>query len=82
LRPWNPTKEEIKSWLKTKELDFTQQDNRNHRVRPHKYLEKYVFTDLHEVFLCDFPHLLQERILRLKDNHAKNRIRQLEWTSV
>jgi hypothetical protein len=57
-------------------------DNKNPRVTPHKYLEKYVFTDLHEVFFCEFPHLLQEWILRFKDNHATNQIRQLEWTSV
>jgi hypothetical protein len=82
LRPWNPTKAEIESWLKTKELEFAQKDNKNPRVTPHKYLEKYVFTDLHEVFFCDFPHLLQEWILRLKDNHATNWIQQLEWTSV
>jgi hypothetical protein len=80
LRPWNPTKAEIETWLRTKELEFSQKDNRNPRVTPHKYLEKYVFTDLHEVFFCDFPHLLQEWILRLKDNHAMNWIRQLEWT--
>jgi hypothetical protein len=58
LRLWNPTKEEIKSWLNTKELYFSHKDNRNPRVTPHKYLEKYVFTDLHEVFFCDFAHLL------------------------
>jgi hypothetical protein len=72
LRPWNPTKAEIESWLRTKELEFAQKDNINPRIKPHKYLEKYVFTNLHEVFFCDFPHLLQEWILRLKDNHAKN----------
>jgi hypothetical protein len=79
--PWRPTKEEIERWLKAKELKFERQDNRNPRVTPHKYLEKYVFTDLHEVFFCDFLHILQEWILRLKDNHATNWIRQLEWTS-
>ena len=82
LRPWNPSKAKIKSWLKTKELEFPEKDNRNPRVTLCKYLEKYVFTDLHEVFFCDFPHILQDWILRLKDNHATNRIRQLEWTSV
>jgi hypothetical protein len=74
LRPWNPSKEEIESWLRMKELDFAQKDNRNPTVTPRKYLEKYVFIDLHEVFFCDFPHLLQEWILRLKDNHAMNQI--------
>jgi hypothetical protein len=79
LRPWNPTKAEIESWLKTKELEFAQKDNRNPKLTPHKYLDKYVFNDLHEVFFCDFPHVLQEWILRLKYNHTTNRIRQLEW---
>jgi hypothetical protein len=41
LRLWNPTKVEIESWLKTKELEFVQKDNRNSRVTPRKYLEKY-----------------------------------------
>jgi hypothetical protein len=72
LRPWNPTKAEIERWLRTKELAFVDKDNRNPRVTPHKYLEKYMFIDLHEVFFCDFPHLLQQWILRLKDNHATN----------
>jgi hypothetical protein len=79
FRPWNPMKEEIESWLKTKELEFAQKDNRNPKITLRKYLDKYVFSDLHEVFFCDFPHVLQEWILRLKDNHATNRIRQLEW---
>jgi hypothetical protein len=68
-------KEEIERWLKIKELEFVQQNNKNPRVTPQKYLEKYVFTDLHEVFFCEFPYLLQEWILRLKENHATNRIR-------
>jgi hypothetical protein len=80
--PWRPTKEEIERRLKTKEIEFVQQDNTNPRVTPHKYIEKYVFTDLHEVFFCDFPHLLQEWILRLKENHATNQIRQLEWNPI
>jgi signal recognition particle subunit SEC65 len=40
LRLQNPTKEEIENWLKTKELEFAQKDNRNPRVAPRKYLEK------------------------------------------
>jgi signal recognition particle subunit SEC65 len=78
LRSWNPTKEEIKRWLRTKELEFSQKDNRNPRITPRKYLDKYVFTDLNEVVFCDYPHLLQEWILRLKDNHTMNQIRQLD----
>jgi hypothetical protein len=75
-------REEIKSWLRTKEIEFAQKDNRNPKITPHKYLDKYVFTDLHEVFFYDFSHLLQEWILRLKDNHTTNQIRHLDWTPV
>jgi hypothetical protein len=79
LRPWNPMKVEIESWLKTKELDFMQKDNRNLKLTLRKYLDKYVFNDFHEVFFYDFSHVLHKWILRLKDNHDKNQIRQLEW---
>jgi hypothetical protein len=82
LTLWNPTKEKIEGWLRTKELEFAQKDNRNPRITPRKYLDKYVFTDLHKVFFYDFPHLLQEWMLRLKDNHATNRIRKIDWTPV
>ena len=82
LRLLNPMKVEIESRLKTKELEFAQKDNKNLKLTPHKYLDKYVFNDLHEVFFCDFPHVLQEWILRLKYNHPTNRIRQLEWKVV
>jgi hypothetical protein len=52
--PWRPTKEEIERWFKTKELEFAQQNNKDPIVTPHKYLEKYVFIDMHEVFFVIF----------------------------
>jgi hypothetical protein len=41
-----------------------------------------VFSDLDEVFFCEFPHLLHEWLLRLKENHPMNQIRHLEWHPV
>jgi hypothetical protein len=32
FRPWNLMKAEIKSWLKTKELEFAQKDNKKLEV--------------------------------------------------
>jgi hypothetical protein len=58
-------KEDIERWLRTKELEFVQQDNRNPKYTPHKYLDKCVFSDLHEVFFSEFLHQLQEWLLRL-----------------
>jgi hypothetical protein len=51
-------KVEIEGWLRAKELEFSQKDNRNPNITPHKYLDKHVLTDLQEVFFYDFPHLL------------------------
>ena len=59
-----------------------QKDNKNPNLTPHKYLDKYVFSNLHEVFFYDFPHVLQEWLLRLKDNHPMNQIIQIKWNPV
>jgi hypothetical protein len=81
FRPWNPMKQEIEIWLETKQLEFTQKDNKGSRYTPHQYLQRYVFTDLHEAYFCFFPELLQEWILRLKDTHPTNQIRPVVWTA-
>jgi hypothetical protein len=82
FRLWNPPKEDIERRLKKKELQFAQKDNINPKITLRKYLDKYVFSDLHEVFFCDFLHLLQEWLLRLKDKHPTNRIKHIEWNPV
>jgi hypothetical protein len=51
-------KVEIESWMKIKELEFAQKDNKNPKITSRKYLDKYMFRDLHEVFFCDFSHVL------------------------
>jgi hypothetical protein len=58
FKPWNPMKEDIEIWLKTKELEFAQTDDIYPKIIPCKYLDKYVFNNLHEVFFYDFPHFL------------------------
>ena len=50
-----------------KELEFSQKYNRNPKYTPCQYLERYVFTDLHETFFYEFPHFQQEWIMRLTD---------------
>ena len=45
-----PNEGKIESWLKTKELEFAQKDNKKPKLTLCKYLDKYVFSDLHEVF--------------------------------
>jgi hypothetical protein len=54
FRPWNPMKQEIEIWLETKQLEFAQKDNKGSRYTPCQYLQRYVFTDLHEAYFCFF----------------------------
>jgi hypothetical protein len=48
---------------------------------PCQYLQRYVFTDLHEAYFGFFPELLQEWLLRFKDTHPTNQIRKVVWTA-
>jgi hypothetical protein len=71
-RPWNPTKKYIKIWLEKKKLEFMQKYNRRSTYTPHQYLQRYVFTNLHEAYFFYFPELLKDWLLRLKDTHSNN----------
>ena len=51
---WRPTKEEIRQWLDTKEIKFVVDQNKNPRINAEKWIQRYVFTDLHEIFFADF----------------------------
>jgi hypothetical protein len=82
LKPWNKPKVEIEIWLRKKELEFSQKENKNPKYTPCKYLDKYVYSDFHEVFFFEFTHMLQEWLLRLKENHPTNQIKYLEWHPV
>jgi hypothetical protein len=52
---WRPTKEEIGKWLDMKEIEFVVDQNKNPWISAEKWLQRYVFTDLHEIFFVDFP---------------------------
>ena len=75
-----PYKKNIEIWLETMHLNCMQKDNRSSRYTPSQYMQRYLFIDLNEAYFYYFPQLLQEWILRLKDNHMTNHIRPVEWT--
>jgi hypothetical protein len=49
-----PNEGRDREMVEKKEVEFSQKDKRNPKLTPHKYLDKYVFNDLHEVFFYDF----------------------------
>ena len=58
-------KPEIEAWVDTIEREFAQEENRYLWLTWEEWLEKYVYSDIHEVFFGEFPTLLNEWLLRL-----------------
>jgi hypothetical protein len=67
---WRPTKEEIGQWLEEKEHEFSRDQNKNPWISSEQWLQRYVFTDLHEIFFVDFPNVLVEWLQRLAENNG------------
>ena len=78
---WNPSKEEIQKWVESKEKEFTERENRNPRLSVEDWLQRYIFTNLHESFLAMFPIELHAWLSRLVENEAFDRsLRPTKWT--
>jgi hypothetical protein len=67
---WRPTKEEIRQWLEAKSTSFPEIRIRTHRISSEQWLQRYVFTDLHEIFFVDFPNVLAEWLQRLAEKNG------------
>ena len=52
---WHPSKEEVESCVKSKEKEFVEKENRNPRLSAKDWLQRYIFTDLHEVCFATKP---------------------------
>jgi hypothetical protein len=61
---WNPSREEIQDWLSEKEDEFARQETKNLITNIESWKQRYIYTDLHEVFFVEFPCLLYEWLKR------------------
>jgi len=62
-------------------LEFAAKENRSRRRSDEDWLQDHVFSDLHEKFFAEFPILLSEWMLKLKDNNGTWNINvKGEWT--
>lgn len=78
---WNPTKKEIEEWLDKKIHKFATQENRTLQVSDKKWLDRYVYMEIYEIFFTSFPFELYEWIVRLADNQGRCRHDQpILWT--
>jgi len=47
---WNPTKKEIEDWSDKNIHKFTAQENKNMRLTKEQWLDRYLYTEIHEKF--------------------------------
>lgn len=78
---WNPSGEEIQQWVESKEKEFAKRENKNPRLSVKDWIQRYIFTYLHESFFATFPSELHAWLSRLVENETfSRRLRPTEWT--
>jgi hypothetical protein len=65
---WRMTKKEIVEWMERKEQEFSQKENRNPWMSDEQWLQRYVCTELHEIFFGEFFIILTKWLERLVEN--------------
>ena len=62
---WHPMKKEIEDWMDSKTLAFTQEENAWTGLSIENWIDEYIYSDIHEIFLVESPILLHEWFSRL-----------------
>ena len=62
---WHPMKPKIQEWVEVKALEFAREESEGSCLNPTKWLERYIYTDIHEIFFCEFHVLLYGWWLKL-----------------
>lgn len=79
---WHLMKEEIENWVKVREKEFVEQENENPRLLTESWLQRYIFSDIHELFFATFPGGIHAWLCRLSENKTFNHSDKLaRWTS-
>lgn len=64
----HPTKKEIQYWVELKEWEFAAQEKRNPGLSVEAWLQRYIFTEHHEIFFVMLDNELHEWLSRLTKN--------------
>ena len=79
---WRPTEKEIETWLKEKALEFVVKENRNPNHDVERWLQDYIYSNLHEIFFVELHNILTEWLVRLCEENTTWRIDgRREWTA-
>jgi hypothetical protein len=78
---WFPSKTEIQKWIENQEKDFAKKQNKNPKLSTEYWLQRYIFTNIHEIFFGGIHQELFEWFARLVDTQFEIRSRpHVVWT--
>ena len=63
---WHPTTEEIEDWMEAKTLVFAQEESARMQFSAERWLDDYIYSDIHEIFFVEFPIILHEWLVGLE----------------
>ena len=67
--------------MDSKTLEFAQEESVGTRLRTENQIDEYIYSDIHEIFLAEFPILLHEWFSRLATKQTKfHRRDTVEWS--
>ena len=63
---WQPKKLKIQDWVESKELEFAWKESEGSRWTLTKWLGRYIYSNIHEIFFVEFPIVLHEWLSKLE----------------
>jgi hypothetical protein len=80
---WFPLKTKIQKWIEDQERDFAKAPKKNPKLSTEDWLQRYIFTDIHEILFGGIHQKLFEWLARLSDTQFKIISRSpMVWTPV
>ena len=78
---WHPTKERKEDWLDSKPLLFAQEESIGTWLSVKRWLDEYIYFDIHEILFVEFPILLHEWLVGLLAKQTNFQRREIdEWS--
>ena len=78
---WRPSVKEIGDWIEETYFKFAEQENKDPRCSSDEFLQRYIFSDVHEIFFGSIHIELHQWLSRLTERKTNFKEDQfLDWT--
>ena len=73
-------KEELNQWVGSIEREFAATENKSPMLSTEDWLQKHIFTDLHQIFFATYANELYDWLSKLTDKNIFKKKRNIFWT--